>query len=142
MSKILPAQVNYIDNMVSTGLGATRIFSFMSCENDELSVVAKQALLRVLEEIKSHSTTHPSNTGVDHEKNLLERDEEDIQEVDTTVKAPIRKKTKGEPSKRYPNAMENGKKGKRTRKSKKMIYNFGLHMSVVRNFHCYIFFHL
>ncbi|KAI3904881.1 hypothetical protein MKW92_037600, partial [Papaver armeniacum] len=83
----------------------------------ELSIVTKQALLRVLEDIKSHSTTQlPTSMEDDHERNLLERDDEDIQQADINVKDPIRKKTRGESSKRHKSGPEKGKKRRKTRK--------------------------
>ncbi|XP_026383806.1 protein FAR1-RELATED SEQUENCE 5-like [Papaver somniferum] len=121
---VFDSQVNNI--MVDCDLSLSTRYSELShlalsvakigCVNEELSIVTKQALLRVLEEIKSHSTTQPSSMEDVYERNLLERDDEDIQQVNITVKDPIREKTRGESSKRHKGGPEKGKKGKKTRK--------------------------
>ena len=73
------------------------------CETKQLSLVAKRALLRSLDEIKSYSESHPP-----HHTEIEERNQ-DLMGDNITLRDPPRKKVKGQPTRRFKSALEKGK---------------------------------
>ena len=73
------------------------------CKTEELSLVAKGALLQSLDEIKSYSESHPP-----HHTEIEERNQ-DLMGDNITLRDPPHKKVKGQPTRRFKSALEKGK---------------------------------
>ena len=73
------------------------------CETEELSLVAKRALLWSFDEIKSYSKSHPPH----HTE--IEESNQDLMGDNITLRDSPRKKVKGQPTRRFKSALEKGK---------------------------------
>ena len=73
------------------------------CETKQLSLVAKRALLRSLDEIKSYSESHPP-----HHTEIEERNQ-DLMGDNITLRDPPRKKVTGQLIRRFKSALEKRK---------------------------------